>query len=175
MTGFRIGWTRCSPELKDCITKIQEPLVSCSTAFAQIGAAAALKNSDYYMKSMAAEYKKRRDAALQILVKRGRPSDYTPGGAFYLPLDISHTGMGSYEFALKLLMEKSVAVAPGSAFDTAQILPCRSQKMSETQRVEESRILNEFVRISFANSLENVSEGIHRICDLMDEMGIEKK
>ena len=180
MTGFRIGWTRCSPELKDCITKIQEPIVSCSTAFAQVGAAAALKNSEYYMNSMVVEYKKRRDTALQILASRGRPSDFIPGGAFYLPLDISHTGMGSYEFAMKLLMEKSVAVAPGTAFDTAQILPCRSSidgvtKKSEKQRMEESRILNEFVRISFANTLENVSSGIHRICDLMDEMEIEKK
>lgn len=91
MTGFRIGWTRCSPQLKECMTKLQEPLVSCSTAFAQVGAAAALKHSEDYMRSMAAEYKKRRDAALAILTARGRTSDYIPGGAFYLPLDISHT------------------------------------------------------------------------------------
>lgn len=180
MTGFRIGWTRCSPQLKDCITKIQEPLVSCSTSFAQIGATAALKHSDNYMKSMVIEYKKRRDAALQILSQRNRPSDYIPGGAFYLPLDISHTKMGSYEFALKLLVEKSVAVAPGSAFDTSYILPCHNhdeniKKKSKTQQAEESQILNGFVRISFANTLENVSEGIHRICDLMDELDLKSK
>lgn len=121
---------------------------------------------------MAAEYKKRRDAALAILTARGRTSDYIPGGAFYLPLDISHTNMGSYEFALKLLTEKSVAVAPGSAFDTAQILPCLASQNKKTaaQQAKETHILNEFVRISFANSLENVSEGISRICDLMDEI-----
>lgn len=38
-------------------------------------------------------YRERRDAALQVLVDRGRPARYSPGGAFYLPVDISASGV----------------------------------------------------------------------------------
>ena len=44
------------------------------------------------MIEMNRQYKRRRDVALQILSSRGRRSDYIPGGAFYLPVDISKSG-----------------------------------------------------------------------------------
>jgi aspartate/methionine/tyrosine aminotransferase len=45
-------------------------------------------------------------------------SKFIPGGAFYLPVDITTSGLSSREFALELLNSKRVGVAPGIAFDT---------------------------------------------------------
>lgn len=92
MTGFRVGWTRCNPNLVDILSKMQEPIVSCGVPFAQEAAVAALRGPKDCVAEMTLAYKQRRDAALATLAARGRPSKYTPGGAFYLPVDISASG-----------------------------------------------------------------------------------
>lgn len=181
MTGFRVGWTRASPIIIDAMTKLQEPIVSCGSPFCQIAAQAAIKGDQRGVGEMVQEYQKRRDKALEILTLRGHAGKYKPSGAFYLPLDISSSGLTSLEFALKLLQEKRVAVAPGSAFDTGfnglsststfHSLEVNSQSV---KRQEELLLLNQFVRVSLANSLENVSQGIHLICDLLDSYKTQK-
>ena len=93
MTGYRVGWARCSPVLVDQLSKMQEPIVSCGVPFAQEAAIAALRGPQDCVKEMTAAYKERRDAALTALHSRGRPSSFTPGGAFYLPVDITSAGM----------------------------------------------------------------------------------
>jgi len=94
MTGYRIGWTRFGRDsiLTSQITKMQEPIVSCGTSFAQYAAEIALRGPQDCVIEMNRQYKRRRDVALQILTSRGRRSDYIPGGAFYLPVDISKSG-----------------------------------------------------------------------------------
>lgn len=37
MTGFRVGWTRCSSSMAEALTKLQEPLVSSGVPFTQAG------------------------------------------------------------------------------------------------------------------------------------------
>ena len=65
-----------------------------------------------------------------------------PGGAFYAFPNISKTGLSGKKFSDLALEEKGVALVPGSSFgDNA----------------------SEFVRISFANSLENIKEAINRL------------
>jgi len=164
MTGFRVGWTRCSPQLAAVMTKIQEPMVSCGTSFTQYASITALTECENESRGMVKEYHTRRDAALAVLKTRGRAS-FIPGGAFYLPLDISSSGMPALDFALKLLAEKHVAVAPGTAFDTGG-----SSGVMDAQRIEELLLLNSFVRVSLANSQENVVKGVSAICDLLDEL-----
>jgi aspartate aminotransferase len=191
MTGFRVGWTRTSPFLAAQMTKIQEPLVSCATAFSQAAAAAALNGPQQCVGDMLSQYKKRRDLAMSILKARGRPSAYTPGGAFYLPVDVSSSGMRSFhlplysmyllshltcltrpppgmssrDFALKLLSDKHCAVAPGIAFNTSEGLPSG----------DNLAILDSFVRVSLANSDENVGKGMHLLCDMLDELEAKAK
>ncbi|KAJ1430399.1 aminotransferase class I and II [Ochromonadaceae sp. CCMP2298] len=160
MTGFRVGWTRTSPFVAAQMTKIQEPLVSCATAFSQTAAAAALNGPQQCVGDMLSQYKKRRDLAMSILKARGRPSAYTPGGAFYLPVDVSTSGMSSRDFALKLLSDKHCAVAPGIAFNTSEGPPSG----------DNLAILDSFVRVSLANSDENVGKGMHLLCDMLDEL-----
>jgi aspartate/methionine/tyrosine aminotransferase len=45
MTGYRVGWARCSPQMARCVSKLQEPVVSCGVPFAQAGAVAALRHT----------------------------------------------------------------------------------------------------------------------------------
>ena len=88
------------------------------------------------------EYKARRDAALKILEEEGIPV-VVPHGAFYILLDISPCKMDSTEFALKLLEEEKVAVAPGSTFGKSAA---------------------QMVRISYGTPMEPLCEGVRRLC-----------
>jgi aspartate/methionine/tyrosine aminotransferase len=92
MTGYRVGWTRCSSQIAAAMTKIQEPIISCGVPFAQIGAITALEQCEEDMLFMKSAYQSRRDLAVSILSKRHRPPTYIPGGAFYLPIDIRSSG-----------------------------------------------------------------------------------
>lgn len=147
MTGYRVGFTRGRKEYVELATKLQEPIVSCGVGFAQLAAADALRGPQDEVRAMCAAYKSRRDAALEVLRDEGL-YQYTPGGAFYLLVDISASGMDSRDFALRLLQEKKVAVAPGNTFGNH----CRNH-----------------VRISIASSEENIREGLRRICALIRE------
>jgi aspartate aminotransferase/aminotransferase len=147
MTGFRVGLTRASAAYVDLATKLQEPFVSCGVGFAQLAAADALEGPQNAVRDMRDEYKTRRDVALEVL----REYDlyrYSPGGAFYLLVDISVTAMDSRDFALQLLEEKKVAVAPGNTF---------------------GKMCSDHIRISIASPAENIREGLHRICAMIRE------
>ena len=69
-------------------------------------------------------------------------SCFEPGGAFYAFPNISKTGLSGNKFSEIALEEKGVALVPGSSFGDHA---------------------GEFVRISFANSLENIKEAINRL------------
>ena len=148
MTGYRIGFTRARTDYIELASKLQEPLVSCGVGFAQQAAAVALDGPQDCVGQMREAYRERRDAALEVL----RAHDmyrYTPGGAFYLLVDISSTGMPSQDFAMKLIEEKKVAVAPGSTF---------------------GQVCADHVRISIASPVEVVREGLTRICEMVQEL-----
>jgi len=167
MCGYRVGWTRASKTIVENLTKLQEPLVSCGVSFAQAAAVSALNGPQDDVEMMRLAYKSRRDAALRVLAERGRPASFVPGGAFYLPVDVTASGASSLEFASRLLEEKHVAVAPGEAFDTEDNLDVGDDK----DRALMVGVLNGFVRVSLANSEENVEIGVSKLCDLLDEMG----
>ena len=147
MTGYRVGFTRARADYVDLATKLQEPIVSCGVGFSQLAAVDGLLGPQDEVWKMRDAYKSRRDVALQVLRDNGLYR-YTPGGAFYLLVDISSTGIDSRDFALALLEEKKVAVAPGSTFGEM----CRDH-----------------VRISIASSEENIREGLRRICEMIGE------
>jgi aspartate/methionine/tyrosine aminotransferase len=104
---------------------------------------AALEGPQEPVYKMVKAYKERRDAVVEIL----RNNDlylYTPSGAFYILVDISRTGMNSNDFALKLLGEKKVAVAPGETF---------------------GQTTASFIRVSFATDTDKLIEGVTILCD----------
>jgi aspartate/methionine/tyrosine aminotransferase len=148
MTGFRVGFTRASEAYVELATKLQEPMVSCGSPFSQLAAAVALDGPQDCVAEMVAVYKRRRDLAVDIL-RRGGLHRYTPGGAFYVLVDVSASGLDGQAFALKLLDEKSVAVAPGTTF---------------------GQLARDQVRISLAASDDSIRQGLERICTLIDEL-----
>lgn len=181
MTGFRVGWTRCHSKLAKVLTKLQEPMVSCGSAFAQYAAVAALQGPQDDLINMKKAYHLRRDRALQILSQRNRPSAFIPGGAFYLPLDVTASGtltplcrlcltpvagMDSKSFALRLLRDYRVAIAPGTAFSTMH----HAHAYDPADVKAFTAVLNGFCRVSLANSTEAVEQGVTAICDLLDEL-----
>ena len=142
MTGFRVGFTRAQPHYVELAAKLQEPLVSCGVGIAQMASVAALEGPRDCVREMCAHYRARRDLAVGILRQHGLHR-YTPGGAFYFLVDISATGMDSHAFALQLIAEEKVAVAPGSTF---------------------GRVCADHVRISIASPEETIREGLERLC-----------
>ncbi|MGQ9608339.1 MAG: pyridoxal phosphate-dependent aminotransferase [bacterium] len=142
MTGWRIGYVVASSSLSRLIADIQEPYVSCACTVSQKAAEAALKGPQDCLKFMVDSYRKRRDIAVNIL-KENDMFVYSPKGAIYMLIDISSSGMSSYEFALSLLHEKKVAVSPGDTFGLSG---------------------KNYIRICFAVSEDSLKEGLHKIC-----------
>ena len=148
MTGWRIGYAVAPPELAPALAKAQEPLISCVNAPTQYAALAAMTGPQEVVAEMRNAYRTRRDLALTVLegsAVRALP----PQGAFYLWVDVGHTGIPSREIAMRLLAERDVAVAPGSAFGA------RGEG---------------FLRVSLASSATAVAEGMRRLVDFTSSL-----
>jgi aspartate aminotransferase/aminotransferase len=115
MTGWRIGYVHSPADMTPHLQKFIEAFVSCPSSISQKAAEEAVTGPQNAVESMRNEYKKRRDAAIDILNANG-VRYYKPEGAFYIFCDISQSGMDSYTFAKELLKAEHVAVAPGLAF-----------------------------------------------------------
>jgi aspartate aminotransferase len=142
MTGWRVGYAvTANEELRAGLAKLQEPVISCVNAPAQAAATAALRGPQQVVAEMRAAYQARRDAAVAAL-RAGGVDVRVPSGAFYLWLDISPWAASDWDFAVALLDEAGVAVAPGSAFGAHG---------------------TGFVRISLATDLPVLLEGVSRL------------
>jgi len=147
MPGIRIGYAVCDQKMAKTIEIIQTPLVTCPTSISQKACLAALNGPQDDVIKMSAIYQKRRDAVVKILKEKGLYL-YTPSGAFYILIDITATGISSDDFALELLREKKVALAPGETFgDTTK----------------------SFVRISFTTDTDSLIKGVTTLCDFIHE------
>ena len=147
MTGVRVGFTRATPEFVIQGAKLQEALVACGTAASQAAALAALEGPQDCISEMREIYKKRRDLCCDELTHHGL-TFWRPHGAFYVLIDIESTGMDGREFALRLIDEKDVAVAPGPTF---------------------GQVSRNFIRISLAASEQNIRTGIERIAEMIKD------
>ena len=115
----------------------------------QRAAAAALTGPQACVAEMREIYQRRRDLAVSLLKDLGRYL-YTPHGAFYALIDVTNprgTPRRGRQFALDLLNERNVAVAPGSGFGS---------------------VAEHFVRISLAASDEEIERGVREICMFAD-------
>jgi aspartate aminotransferase/aminotransferase len=146
MTGWRLGYVYAPTAISAVITKMQEPLVSCASSISQKAAEAALRGPQDVVRQMREAYCRRRDLALSILRRYGL-YEYTPGGAFYVMVNVGRLGSDSRKIAKMLVREVKVATAPGTAF---------------------GRNMCQYVRISLAASDANIQEGLERICRLMN-------
>jgi aspartate aminotransferase len=147
MTGWRIGYTVASPEITRGIVSVSNAMCNNVTHLAQWAAEAALSGPQGCVAEMREAYHQRRDAVLEILREYGMKI-HAPQGAFYVLVDISAAKRPSLEFALRLLNERNIAVAPGSAF-------------GET--------IDGYVRISLASALSDLQAGIAGLCESIRE------
>ncbi|WP_203287777.1 aminotransferase A [Metabacillus sp. cB07] len=141
MTGWRIGFTFAPAYLSSEMLKVHLYNSVCAGTVSQYAAIEALTKGMHDPVSMVMEYRSRRDYVCERLTKMGLDV-VKPEGAFYVFPSIKHTRMSSFDFALRLLRETSVAVVPGDSFS----------------------IWGEgYIRISFAASIEMLEEGLNRM------------
>jgi aspartate/methionine/tyrosine aminotransferase len=118
MTGWRVGYAVAPRGLAATLRKLQEPLVSCPSTISQKAAEAALTGPRRPFDEMLAVYKRRREVALAATATAGITAVRSQG-TLYMLLDISAWRGSSMDFALSLLEQRGVSVAPGSVFGPA--------------------------------------------------------
>jgi len=149
MTGWRIGYAAGPRKLIQAMSNLQSHSTSNPTSISQMAAISALQGPQDEVGKMVSEFKKRRDYIVERLDRISGISYLKPQGAFYVFPDISRiigksfNGQvikNSVSLAQLLLSEARVAVVPGAAFGA-----------------------DEYLRLSYATSKENIREGLDRI------------
>ena len=151
MTGWRIGYACAPPEILSAIYKCHQYVVMSAPTMGQVGAVAAIRESQEDVERMRQAYDARRRVLVDGLNAAGLPT-FEPEGAFYAFPDISSTGLSSEDFAQRLLHEERVACVPGDAFGPSGA---------------------GYLRCSYANSLENVTEAVARITRFAEKVRAE--
>ncbi|KEH97893.1 pyridoxal phosphate-dependent aminotransferase [Clostridium massiliodielmoense] len=156
MTGWRIGYAAGDKEIIKLMSSIQSHTTSNPNSIAQYAALEALTGPQDSIKKMVAEFEKRKEYMISKIDSIKNVSCIKADGAFYIMLKISHFyGMknnnkeikNSLDFSSELLENKNVAVVPGIGFG-----------------------LDEYVRLSYANSMDNIKQGLDRIENFMNNL-----
>lgn len=153
MTGWRIGWTVSPRPVAQAMTALQSHTTSNAATVSQHAALAALtlgEPVEQAVRSMVAEFRARRDAALPILRASRALTVLEPQGAFYFYVRVPGAGRvadAGGAFCARLLEEQGVAIVPGAAFRT-----------------------DDWVRISYAAERAQVVEACRRVAALADAM-----
>ena len=114
MTGYRLGYALSDEETISKMIRTQNMTITSVPEFIQYGALKAFETDDD-VKQNAAQIKKRIEVAEKAL--RGLPISYiSPDGGLYVFMKVLNKDFDSYDFGIKLLKEKLVAVAPGTMF-----------------------------------------------------------
>ena len=142
MTGWRLGFAILPEYLVRPVQKLQQNLFISAPDFAQIAAIAALEDAGPDVERMRQAYDKRRRLVLDRLAGMGLDVPVEPTGAFYVFVNVKQHTDDVYRFAFDLLESAGVALTPGVDFGPGG---------------------EGFVRISYANSLEHLSEGLDRL------------
>jgi len=149
MTGWRLGYGAFPEELVPHITKLAVNSVSCTSAFSQMALIAALEGDQSGVVSMVEEFSRRREVIVSGLQNINGIKCPNPEGAFYVFADITNTGISSSEFETKSLQEAGVAVLSGTAFGSYG---------------------EGFIRLSYANSIENINIAIDRLNNMVSSL-----
>lgn len=145
MTGWRIGFGLMPAPIIAAMTKLQSHSTSNPTSIAQKAAAEALRGPQESVKTMLAEYRRRRDFVVARLRAIPGVTCAEPRGAFYaypnMGVVLGKSGIqNTQQLAERLLADAGVALVPGEAFGTSR-----------------------HVRISYATSMAELVRGLDRI------------
>jgi len=146
MTGWRIGYLAADKLIVKAATNLQSHSTSNPCSISQKAALAAIEADQGFIKDIVNEFGRRRDYLLGALGNTIL-KPIKPEGAFYIFCDISKTNLDSITFCERLLNEAGVAIVPGAAFG-----------------------MDNFVRISFACSFEDIREGMKKIENWIDKL-----
>jgi len=142
MTGWRLGWSVWPKKLYEHANKLCVNDHSCPNSIAQYAGIEALKGPKEEVEKIKKEFQKRKEFIYFELNKLNNMTCFKPGGAFYAFPNVSKSGLNGQRFSDIALEEKGVALVPGKSFgETAE----------------------NFIRLSYANSMENLEEAIYRL------------
>ncbi len=156
MTGWRIGYAAASEEIVKLMSNIQSHTTSNPNSIAQYASVAALEGDEEQMNNMVAEFKRRREYMVNKINSINGVSCINPEGAFYVMMNISkifgkkcnkNEIKDSISFSEQLLDKEKVAVIPGIGFG-----------------------VDNYVRLSYATSMENIERGLDRIEKFVKEL-----
>lgn len=152
MTGWRLGYAAAPGNLITVLNKIHQHNTTCATAFVQKAGIAAFQNEKDEVNAMVREYQRRRDYAVNAINQINGLSCRCPKGAFYIFINIKKLGKPCAEVAEYLLQEAKIALVPGDVFGTEG---------------------EGYLRMSFANSYENIVEGCERMKKAVERLMID--
>jgi aspartate/methionine/tyrosine aminotransferase len=142
MTGWRLGYVIAPPDFIRPMQKIQQNLFISANSISQWAGLTALNEAQPDVERMKAIYDQRRNYVIKRLKELGFGIGVDPVGAFYVLARANHLSTNSYELAFEILEKAGVGVAPGIDFGTNA---------------------EGYLRFSYANSLENITEGLERV------------
>ncbi len=142
MTGWRLGYLIAPLEFVRPLQKMQQNFFISAGSVSQWAGLAALTKAQADVEQMKRIYDERRRFMIQRVRELGLGLAKEPEGAFYMLVNAKHLGTSSYDLAFEILEKAGVGVTPGVDFG----------KNAEG-----------YLRLSYANSLENIKEGLNRL------------
>ncbi len=142
MTGWRLGYLIAPQEFIRPMQVMQQNLFISPNSFVQWAGIAALHEAHKEVAEMKEIYNRRREFMLQRLRELEFGVAVEPTGAFYILANARKYSADSYRLAFDILEKAGVGVTPGIDFGSGA---------------------EGFLRFSYANSLENIEEGMERL------------
>ncbi|QDG38789.1 aminotransferase class I/II-fold pyridoxal phosphate-dependent enzyme [Alteromonas mediterranea] len=152
MTGWRLGWCVVPEAMTPIIEKLAQNLFICPSTLSQKAALScftpeALAQCEQNRNTLI----ERANLVFDALQNMGLSLDAKPDGAFYAYINIKHTGLSAIEFCDALLSQYYVALTPGNDFGEHNA--------------------DQYVRLSFATSIERLNEGLSRLAKFVQSLG----
>lgn len=151
MTGWRLGYLIVPHAYIRPMQKIQQNFFISPNAFVQWAGVAALREAGPDVLRMRAIYNERRIYMIRRLREMGLGICVEPTGAFYVLGNIMSFSHNSYQTAFDILKHAHVGVTPGIDF---------------------GKNCEGYLRFSYANSQENIREGMNRLAGYLKERQI---
>jgi len=142
MTGLRLGYLIAPQNFIRPIQKIQQNFFISANSIIQIAGITALKEAGEDILRMKNTYNERRIYIISRLKELGFGITVEPTGAFYVFANAKHISNDSYRLAFDILEKAHVGVTPGIDFGANG---------------------EGYIRFSYANSIENITEGMKRL------------
>ena len=150
MTGWRLGWMVVPPDLARSVECLAQNFYISPPGLSQL-AALPVFGCRTELDAHVARYRANRDL-LTLMLRRAGLTRFAPAeGAFYLYVDVSELTRDSQAFCRRMLTETGVATTPGRDFD-----PIHG---------------DDWVRLSFAGSTEDIAEAARRLAAWLPKAG----